>query len=769
MTRRPLPMPPRVSCALPSPRSSLPRTCTKRLWTGHRPCLPCSSPPVGASVIQTFAVASYSGEITCLLKAKETAQTPFLQAKLPVGATIAPQRSSTLQVQWIRREESTTADAYWQTVSAAVGERCLIAYRPGGNSCLGVRGTPEDLGSASKASAALAPRWCVSSTPASWLSCDVETWANERGFTSVSSVSRSSKSSWSLRAWPPAGFAGPSVFTSGIVVSSWTSKPAKRRAPESTARPVWGLKTVAEDKAATGGAAPDASTPAEMQVDSSGPSAKAQSDNTRPRSPSAPEPRAKAARTRPPMPGSELFEVRECGGAGDCAFCCVATAPSCHAKSAASKKNLAPGGPLQGFLRVEASRWMRSHPEVFKNPALGKPVDADAVATSGTYADTCSLYALAQALRVQLRVWMLDPKTGSWRLFLVGNAPSPPVKSQPSCVWLCLESQHYRLLSPHNAKTAEALLTSCAAAITQVTLDSAVVDLTGAGPCETRDSAWARSMLGLETASVSSAVSSAVLPRCPPPRLCSQSLVAAAPACPAALLGLCRSAPCSSSSVETNGTAAVAASSAPGVSSAKAAAVGSLDPADPRMLLGLAAPSHGDAASGDLPDDLVFQPYQPGEVWHCKCGWRPNPTDSSDNKRAAARKHWRQCCGTEPPKAHQVAAHQRLARSGIGNFALTRRKAQEKFAKWRDGFKGKWQKAACNPDLDNPATRTRPKSGITSSVYTCSQCQRCDTLSSFKASPCSKGNVTVKIPLRDWQATHKGQKVAMLCISNVWL
>ena len=190
-------MSPHMCCALPSPRSLLPRTCTKRLRTGHRPYLPCSSPvllePLSSKPLLRPRIAGRS-------RAKEIAQTSFLQAKLPIGATIVPQTSSTLQVQRILREESTTTDAYWKTVSTVVGERCLITYRPGGNSCLGVRGTPEDLGSASKASAALAPRWCVSSTPTSWLSCDVETWASERGFTSVSSVSRSSKSFWSLRA-----------------------------------------------------------------------------------------------------------------------------------------------------------------------------------------------------------------------------------------------------------------------------------------------------------------------------------------------------------------------------------------------------------------------------------------------------------------------------------------------------------------------------------------------------------------------------------------
>ena len=104
-------MPLLVSCASPVLKSSLLWTCTKRLSTGHRPCLPCfylaplvplSSKPLPLPRIAGRSHASRPD-------AKEAAQSSFLQAKLPVGATIAP---STFQVQWILREERTKADAY---------------------------------------------------------------------------------------------------------------------------------------------------------------------------------------------------------------------------------------------------------------------------------------------------------------------------------------------------------------------------------------------------------------------------------------------------------------------------------------------------------------------------------------------------------------------------------------------------------------------------------------------------------------------------------
>ena len=47
------------------------------------------------------------------------------------------------------------------------------------------------------------------------------------------------------------------------------------------------------------------------------------------------------------------------------------------------------------------------------------------VATTGVWADTPSLYALARALKVQLRVYSFVPTANLWKLYIIGDVPTP--------------------------------------------------------------------------------------------------------------------------------------------------------------------------------------------------------------------------------------------------------------------------------------------------------------------------------------------------------
>ena len=47
------------------------------------------------------------------------------------------------------------------------------------------------------------------------------------------------------------------------------------------------------------------------------------------------------------------------------------------------------------------------------------------VATTGVWADTPSLYALARALKVQLRVYSFAPTANLWKLYIIGDVPTP--------------------------------------------------------------------------------------------------------------------------------------------------------------------------------------------------------------------------------------------------------------------------------------------------------------------------------------------------------
>ena len=95
------------------------------------------------------------------------------------------------------------------------------------------------------------------------------------------------------------------------------------------------------------------------------------------------------------MPHSALFAVVETGGGGDCAYTSIAKLARTDAKPC----DLKPGGRLQGYLRCEAAKWVRGHADMFGGPEAASSF-ATKVSTTGEWADTPSLFALAKALKV---------------------------------------------------------------------------------------------------------------------------------------------------------------------------------------------------------------------------------------------------------------------------------------------------------------------------------------------------------------------------------
>ena len=176
--------------------------------------------------------------------------------------------------------------------------------------------------------------------------------------------------------------------------------------------------------------------------------------------PPSKEASSQPALPRPAMPHAASFSPLETGGEGDCAYTSVATGLAQMSGTDATEADLKPGGRLQGYLRCEAAKWIRGHPDLYGGSEAAARF-ATRVATTGVWADTPSLYALARALKVQLRVYSFAPTANLWKLYIIGDVPTPnkgrdgkaKKGSQPSVLWLEHADQHYRWLKPKGPDT----------------------------------------------------------------------------------------------------------------------------------------------------------------------------------------------------------------------------------------------------------------------------------------------------------------------------
>ena len=294
---------------------------------------------LAAKVIKSFAFAAYADEVTCLATIRAADLGTFSATKFDLGVFVAPQRCADMSVQWLSRDSKLTAGAYLQKARLAVEASSggTLAYRPGGRSNLGIRSSKPPC----RIESAIPPRFSLAQAPATWLAEDVAQWLKDRGFQDAANIQRVSADTWFFRAWPPADHAGTAVFSSGIVVAP-ASHPqrARKQAAKATAAPVWGarakvpqpepetqdddaLMAPAETSAPKDGTpeAPKAPDPLSEQ------SRKESRSRSRSRSPIAKDTAAPVPTgSTPAFPKSHLFQVRECGGFGDCAFTFIATA-----------------------------------------------------------------------------------------------------------------------------------------------------------------------------------------------------------------------------------------------------------------------------------------------------------------------------------------------------------------------------------------------------------------------------------------------------------
>ena len=417
-------------------------------------------------ILRTFAVATYEGEITCLLSVKASDVDGFLKdaRTLCPGGFLAPQRTATATVQWISRDPKQSPTQYLAKArEAAEGVHgAYLAYRPGGRANIGLRAATPQKG----ITGAIAPRWTLAGAPKTWLEEDTKEWLQKHGFKEAQQVRRSSAETWFFRAWPEEG-AGAAVYASGLVVAPAAAQHRKVRSQaSSTAAPVWGARLVQRKDSEPQHPVIEATVPhdaSSMEISVPATEIDASQDaRDRSRSRERKKNAAEAASNptpavskplagpKPAMPHARLYNPQECGGEGDCAYTSLATAMAEFSKSKPEAKDLRPKGKLQAFLRCEAAKYIRANPQMFQH--LDPKVDgtpemlATKIARSGTWADSISLFALAHKIGVLLRIWAFDKNQQVWKLYLVGPEPEGATTkkqkktgSHPTVVWLKLE------------------------------------------------------------------------------------------------------------------------------------------------------------------------------------------------------------------------------------------------------------------------------------------------------------------------------------------
>ena len=333
-------------------------------------------PEVVSLIIRTFAVTTYDSELTCLFRVrKKDADAVHSCARaLPSGAFLAPQRSQTYTVTWLKRPANQSSAQYLQLAKDSLSKasaQCCLAYRPGGRANLGIRG----LADAAKALAApeagaIAPRWVLTGAPTVWVAAEASSWLTSHGFKESTSVSRVGPTSWCFNAWSDHADLGPKTFSSGIAVAPAQGRSRKRTAKATVAQAVWGAAPLAASApvpaAKSSATAAPANGPSVVVSPVTGQAAGDAKTRERTRSPPpSKEASSQPALPRPAMPHAASFSPVETGGEGDCAYTSVATGLARMSGTDATEADLKPGGRLQGYLRCEAAKWIRGHPDLY--------------------------------------------------------------------------------------------------------------------------------------------------------------------------------------------------------------------------------------------------------------------------------------------------------------------------------------------------------------------------------------------------------------------
>ena len=581
-----------------------------------------------AAVLRTKAIAVYDTGVTCLLTVRADQKEAVSKAETEPGVVLCEHknkadRSKDSQPRWLVRPKDSAPAEYWTLALEAVRSAGgVIAYRPGGGSCLGA------FGNVAKESA-LPPKWFVTGSPKHWARNDVVSWAETRGFTHACGVRQEGPAAWSLRGWPPAKAEHSKVlsFASGIILAPAKAGKTKAKKVVASAKPSFG-----------------APSEGSKQEDSS----KQQPQPTNAES---------GPVATPARPGSELFDVVECGGDGDCAYTSIATGLADMSKEKGKAKDLQPGGPIQAQLRCWAAKEIRQHPERYEAAMPTPEAYALEVAKNGVWADSVSLMALARAANVEIRIWALRDKL-PWQLYELRGSKKPS-----GIIWFVSEDFHYRLLRSKSEKALPQSL--CKGAI-----------ILEDGPIK-KEEKWQRFApnetppAAPEAKGAKRTTDKAAKEADEPGQKQARKdpLTGAGVSGPAAPQGSVKRV----RFLEGGGGSRAGSEAASAVpSSSRIRRMLGLGPAAPsecslgeaapterstrvRKLLGLeAAPSEAD--------------YVRGEIYKCRCGWVPSPEKGATAQQAEAKRHWRDCQGEGPPKGHRGAAGSCENRRGGGRL-----------------------------------------------------------------------------------------------------
>ena len=423
-------------------------------------------------------------------------------------------------------------------------------------------------------------------------------------------------------------------------------------------------------------------------------------------------------------PWAEWFTVLPNEGKGDCAYISIAQslANSNGTISKAKRGDFEPKGRLQAQLRVIASQELkkrRAHYIKTSNSTL--PEDT---ALAGTWAEATSLYALANASHLDLRIWAWDNLLKQWRFYQI--APdNPNKKTTPQVVYLKLQSLHYEYLKPRENIPAE---------VESQWLDTAVLrpnNLQGGGKRPKIDPE-ACSVLGLPVPSNASSTNRrnlSILGLSQPASSSRSNAGTSSPrtATPLSILGLKRTATSAGSSCNDNTAKQIR-------HFRKGSKNNTLE-------------NVSEICAEDTPVPEI------GAHLRCPCGWTP-PVGKSCFQNSRAISHWQKCQGCRPPSMPVAQRLAILAEAGITASQRAKQRGEEKFSEWCQTIAAKHPElkpAICQPDFDVPFFGGK-KSGR---KFPCKHCGETRSFAQMRRLPCKKRPDDISI--RTWQTTIFGK------------
>ena len=140
-------------------------------------------------------------------------------------------------------------------------------------------------------------------------------------------------------------------------------------------------------------------------------------------------------------PHLQAFVPHENPGAGDCFYLSIAQGCAILNCQKIKPKEFEAGGVMQAQIRILASKEVKKHPAEYQT-TVGID-DHQTIKASPSYAESNAVKATANACHLDIRIWLKDIH-GLWSLYRI-----PPTRGDvEKIIWLELQNEHYRLLTP---------------------------------------------------------------------------------------------------------------------------------------------------------------------------------------------------------------------------------------------------------------------------------------------------------------------------------